>query len=158
MTEGSNPLAGSRLLRVLGQLALGLVLLGAALGTWHVISPLTSPIDYVLLPDTLPALPRTQRPQTLDPALFTGRVADAYRVAREKPGLLERVACYCGCYLSSGHQNNLDCFSDRHPEKCEICAGIALRAAELEKAGYLPADIKRLIDRQFAPQGGKEQE
>jgi hypothetical protein len=156
MSESPNPPSGNRLFRALGQLGLAFVLLGAALGTWHVISPQTSPIDYILLPETLPALPRTQRPQTLDPALFTGRVAEAYRVAREKPSLLERVACYCGCYLSAGHQNNLDCFSDRHPENCEICVGIALRAAELQKAGYLPADIKRLIDRQFAPRGGKD--
>jgi hypothetical protein len=147
---------GPRLLRILGQVALGLVLLGAGLGTWHVISPQTSPIDYFLLRETLPAVPRSPRLQTLDPTLFTGRVAEAFRMARERPGLLEHVACYCGCYLSAGHQNNLDCFTDRHPERCEICVGIALRAAELEKAGYLPPDIRRLIDRQFARQGKRD--
>jgi hypothetical protein len=62
----------------------------------------------------LPALPRHPRPATLAPELFSGRVAEAYRIAREVPELLERMPCYCGCYVSDRHQNNLDCYVDRH--------------------------------------------
>ena len=127
-----------------------LVLLAVGLGTWHVVSPRTSPIDYFLLPETLPAIPHARRPQTLDPALFTGDVAEAYRVARNRPELLEQMPCYCGCYLTQGHQNLLDCFVDRHPANCPTCVAIALRAEKLEKRGYAPADIKRLIDREYA--------
>jgi len=127
-----------------------LVLVAAGVGTWHVVSPRTSPIDYLLLPETLPAVPRAQRPATLDPELFTGEVAEAYRVARDRPELLEQMPCYCGCYVTQGHQNLLDCFRDRHPEGCPICLAIALRAARLEKVGYSPADIKRLIYREYA--------
>lgn len=134
---------------------LALILVAAGLGTWHFVSPRTSPIDYVLLPETLPAVPRAQRPRTLDPALFTGEVAEAYRLARNRPDLLEQMPCYCGCYLTQGHQNLLDCFADRHPEHCPTCVAIALRAAKLEKRGYSPADIKRLIDREYA---GKKRE
>jgi len=135
-----------------------LVLVAAGLGTWHVVSPRTSPIDYFLLPETLPAIPRAQRPPTLDPALFTGEVAEAYRVARDRPELLEQMPCYCGCYVTQGHQNLLDCFRDRHPESCPTCVAIALRAAKLDKVGYSPADIKRMIDREYAskmPQTGR---
>ena len=131
--------------------ALAVVLLAAAVGTWHVISPRSSPINYFLTAESLPAVPRPHRPQTLDPGLFTGRVAEGYRVARERPALLEQMPCYCGCYLTHGHQNNLDCFRDRHGETCEMCLAIALRAEELDKAGYDATDIKKLIDRRFAP-------
>ncbi len=62
----------------------------------------------------LPAIPRNPRPATLSPELFTGKVAKVYRIAQEVPELLERMPCYCGCYVNPGHQNNLDCYTDRH--------------------------------------------
>jgi hypothetical protein len=62
----------------------------------------------------LPAIPRNPRPETLSPELFTGQVAKVYRIAQEVPELLERMPCYCGCYVSDQHQNNLDCYTDRH--------------------------------------------
>lgn len=144
-SKGARPLRS-----LLVSAILVLVLLGAGLGTWHFVSPRSSPIDFFLLPETLPAIPRPKRPQTLDPALFTGDLAEAYRMARDRPELLEQMPCYCGCYLTRGHQNLLDCFADRHPESCPTCVAIALRAAKLEKRGYAPEDIKRLIDREYA--------
>ena len=62
----------------------------------------------------LPAIPRNPRPATLSPELFTGQVAKVYRIAQEVPELLERMPCYCGCYVNPGHRNNLDCYTDRH--------------------------------------------
>jgi len=62
----------------------------------------------------LPAIPRNPRPTTLSPALFTGEAARAYQIAQEVPELLERMPCYCGCYVNPGHRNNLDCYTDRH--------------------------------------------
>jgi len=62
----------------------------------------------------LPATPHNPRPATLPPELFTGQVARAYRIAQEVPELLERMPCYCGCYVNPGHRNNLDCYTDRH--------------------------------------------
>lgn len=62
----------------------------------------------------LPAVPREARPATLSPALFTGKVREAYRIAREAPELLEHMPCYCGCYVGNQHRNNLDCYVDRH--------------------------------------------
>jgi uncharacterized protein YbaR (Trm112 family) len=62
----------------------------------------------------LPAIPRSPRPGTLSPELFTGQVAKVYRIAQEVPEMLERMPCYCGCYVSDRHQNNLDCYTDRH--------------------------------------------
>jgi hypothetical protein len=62
----------------------------------------------------LPAIPRNPRPATRPPELFAGKVAKVYRIAQEVPELLERMPCYCGCYVSDRHQNNLDCYTDRH--------------------------------------------
>lgn len=62
----------------------------------------------------LPAMPRNPKPSTLSPLLFTGQVARAYQIAQEVPELLERMPCYCGCYVNPGHRNNLDCYTDRH--------------------------------------------
>lgn len=62
----------------------------------------------------LPAIPRNPRPTTLPPGLFSGKVAKAYRIAREAPELIERMPCYCGCYQTDNHQNNLDCYVDTH--------------------------------------------
>jgi len=65
-------------------------------------------------PWALPAIPRNPRPQTLSPLLFSGQVARAYQIAQEVPELLQRMPCYCGCYVNPGHRNNLDCYTDRH--------------------------------------------
>lgn len=144
--------------RLLANVAVLLALLAVAVATWHVVSPQSSPINYLLTPEALPAVPRGRRPETLDPALFTGKVAEAYRVARQRPALLERLPCYCGCYLTAGHQNNLDCFRDRHGETCDMCVEIALEAERLARAGYGAADIKATIDRRFAPRKGPSAE
>ena len=62
----------------------------------------------------LPAVPSNPRSATLSSALFTDKVAKAYQIAEEVPELLERMPCYCGCYVNPGHRNNLDCYTDRH--------------------------------------------
>lgn len=63
----------------------------------------------------IPAQPRTPRPMTLNPANFDNPdVKVAYQAAKEAPEALENVACYCGCFRTSGHRNNLDCFTDNH--------------------------------------------
>lgn len=144
----------SRRRQLLADAAALLTLLAVAIGTWHLVSPQSSPINYLLTPEPLPAVPRARRPETLDPALFGGKVAEGYRIARERPALLERLPCYCGCYLTAGHQNNLDCFRDRHGETCDMCVQIALEAERLARAGYGAADIKAIVDRRFAPRKG----
>jgi hypothetical protein len=131
-----------------------LVLAAIVLGTWHLVSPRSSPLNCLFAKDPLPAVPHARRPDTLDPALFTGRSAEGYRIARQRPELLERLACYCGCYLTDGHQNHLDCFRDRHGETCDMCLQIALEAEKLARAGYGVEDIKAIVDRRFAPRKG----
>jgi hypothetical protein len=143
--------AGHYRRRPLLETSLLLMMAALALVTWHFLSPRSSPINSLLTGSTLPAVPRHQRPITLDPALFTGQAQEGYRIARERPALLESLPCYCGCYTNRGHQNLLDCFADRHAETCSTCLSMALAAQALEKRGYDIEDILALLNRKFAP-------
>ena len=63
----------------------------------------------------LPAIPHETRPVTLPPESFTDdEIRRSYQAAKDHPEVLETVSCYCGCYGSAGHRNNLDCYRDNH--------------------------------------------
>ena len=63
----------------------------------------------------LPAVPHETRPITLPPESFEdGEIRQSYQAAKDYPEVLETVSCYCGCYGSAGHRNNLDCYKDNH--------------------------------------------
>src|SRR5580700_9462478 len=55
---------------------------------------------------------------TLDPNNFQGTVREAYEVAEKDPALLAQLHCYCGCDVTDGHKNLLDCFRDNHGSTC----------------------------------------
>ena len=56
---------------------------------------------------------RETRP-TLDPARFTGKPAEAFRVAREIPDVIDQIHCYCGCDREARHVSLLSCYVDGH--------------------------------------------
>lgn len=96
--------------------------------------------------------PRTPRPATLDPAMFSEPdVRLAYQAAKEIPEILENLPCYCGCFSNSGHRNNLDCFHDAHGEECLMCRAIALEAQQQRKLGVSLPEIKKRIDEKWSP-------
>jgi len=79
------------------------------------------PSDYIARHPTLrnrlilPAIPHETRPVTLPPESFANdEVRRSYQAAKDHPEVLETVSCYCGCYGSAGHRNNLDCYKDNH--------------------------------------------
>ena len=59
-------------------------------------------------------LDRTVYPETLSPSLFSGAVADGYKIAKAIPHILAEIHCYCGCDRSMGHPDLLHCFVDSH--------------------------------------------
>jgi hypothetical protein len=81
---------------------------------------------------------------TLDPAQFTGKARAAYQAAKEIPGILVELPCFCGCMDSKelGHKNNLYCFADSHGNICDLCQTIALEAKEMNRKG-LPVETIR---------------
>ena len=87
-------------------LAFGLTMLRRGEAPSGVSSPTTSP--------TLPAASRRETRPTLDPAQFVGKAAEAHRVAREIPDVLDQLYCYCGCDKHQGHKSLLSCYTDGH--------------------------------------------
>ena len=55
---------------------------------------------------------RENRP-TLSPGKFTGKVKQAYEIARTIPEVLDRLYCYCQCG-DIGHKSLLSCYVDGH--------------------------------------------
>jgi hypothetical protein len=86
---------------------------GIALG-WRIEAP--SPGGTATLSAGTPvasAARRETRP-TLDPARFVGKAADAHRVARDIPEVLDQLYCYCECDKHLGHKSLLSCYTDGH--------------------------------------------
>ena len=120
---------------------------GLALLLLMAVAALAAPQPHILTPHA-----RKPRKETLDPAQFQNpEVRKAYQVARDKPALLEKMACYCGCMGSvEDHASNQECFTDNHGQGCAICRRIALEASEMDEQ-KMPADkIKREIDNRYA--------
>jgi hypothetical protein len=87
---------------------------------------------------------------TLDPDLFMGEVREAYQIARQNPGLLAQLHCYCGCDKSEGHKSLLDCYRDKHGSTCGICVGEARMAAQLSQQGMPVEQIRDSIRARYA--------
>jgi len=56
---------------------------------------------------------REKRP-TLPPEQFSGRVREAYSIARTIPEVLDKLYCYCRCKENFGHKSLLSCYVDTH--------------------------------------------
>jgi hypothetical protein len=85
----------------------------------------------------------------LSPALFVGKTAATYRIASEKPDLLDAMYCYCHCSKSIGHKSLLSCFTDNHAANCGICQDQALYANSLDNKGYDIAMVRKEVDKKY---------
>jgi len=88
--------------------------------------------------------------QTLSPAHFTGRVAKAYRIAREIPEVLDSLYCYCECKKNFGHKSLLTCYVDKHGAYCDVCIEEAIMAYDMYQSGKDILTIRRAVDRRFS--------
>ena len=89
---------------------------------------------------------------TLDPEIFTGSVRQAYWIAKEIPGTLAQVPCYCKCDRSLGHKSLHTCFTDDHGSKCGTCMNEAFSAYRLQKEkGLMPEQIREKIVAEYSP-------
>jgi hypothetical protein len=126
-----------------------LLFIGGVFGGWVIFSQKEMELDSVIPGIDLnayPVPPGGETRPTLSPALFFGRVAMAYRAAREIPQVLDKIYCYCDCELNFGHKSNLTCFVDRHGTKCDICVNQALDAYQMTQEGLPVEEIKKRID------------
>lgn len=86
---------------------------------------------------------------TLEPAKFTGKTRDAYRIAREAPQLIAQLPCYCHCDRGLGHKSLHSCYVDDHAAHCAVCVDEVLIAYDLQKRGLSPQQIREEIVKQF---------
>lgn len=83
---------------------------------------------------------------TLEPSKFIGKTREAYKVAREIPGTLSQLPCYCHCDRGFGHKSLHSCFEDEHASQCAVCTEEALMAYTLQKNQKLtPEQIRKII-------------
>lgn len=88
--------------------------------------------------------------ETLSPALFYGATADAYRIAKEIPEVLDSLHCYCECKKNFGHKSLLTCYVDEHAKHCDVCLDEAFMAYELYRQGKDVKTIRSAVDQRFS--------
>jgi hypothetical protein len=88
--------------------------------------------------------------ETLNPEYFVGATRAAYQIAKEIPGVLDSLYCYCECKKNFGHKSLLSCYVDDHGAYCDICMEEAFMAYELHKQGKSVAEIRRAVDGRYA--------
>ena len=113
-----------------------------------VVYSTTKPTKYVE-----PVAPATgqlveTRP-VMSSAFYTGKAAEAYRIAAEIPKIIDSQFCYCYCKKNHQHKTLLTCFTNEHGSKCDTCINEVLYAYELYKQGKTLDEIIVSVDKKF---------
>ena len=82
-------------------------------------------------------------------AFYTGKAAEAYRIAAEIPKVIDSQFCYCYCKKNHQHKTLLTCFTNKHGSKCDTCINEVLYAYELYKQGKTLDEIIVAVDKKF---------
>jgi hypothetical protein len=85
----------------------------------------------------------------LTDAVFTGKVAEAYRIAAEIPKVLDSLFCYCYCKKNHNHKTLLTCYTNKHGSKCDICLNEVFYAYDLYNQGRSLDEIVIAVDKKF---------
>ena len=85
----------------------------------------------------------------LTDAVFTGKVAEAYRIAAEIPKVLDSLFCYCYCKKNHDHKTLLTCYTNKHGSKCDICLNEVFYAYDLYNQGKTLDEIVIAVDKKF---------
>ncbi len=104
----------------------------------------------------LEATTRQETRPTQDPLLYANDpyIKEAYTIAREIPGVLDKIFCYCYCALNpqSKHKSLLTCYVDDHSSKCGTCLREAVVAKQLTAQGKKPEEIAKIFADYYATQ------
>ena len=85
----------------------------------------------------------------LTDAVFTGKVAEAYRIAAEIPKIIDSLFCYCYCKKNHNHKTLLTCYTNKHGSKCDICLNEVFYAYDLYNQGKTLDEIVIAVDKKF---------
>jgi hypothetical protein len=77
------------------------------------------------------------------------RAREAYRVAREIPGILDGIYCHCDCAERDGKRSLLGCFEGTMASTCGICRGEATLAGKLNAKGKSLDEIRAAVDDEY---------
>ena len=95
-----------------------------------VVYSATKPVEY-----RTPIAPATgqliETRSVMSSAFYTGKAAEAYRIAAEIPKVIDSQFCYCYCKKNHQHKTLLTCFTNKHGSKCDTCINEVLDADEL---------------------------
>ena len=90
-------------------------------------------------------------PPTLPAANYFGKTREAYAAAKEIPGTLAQLPCYCYCDKAFGHKSLHTCFVDDHASQCAVCVDEALLAYRLQKdEKKTPEQVRQIIIEKYA--------
>ena len=108
----------------------------------------TKPVEY-----GTPIAPATgqliETRSVMSSAFYTGKVAEAYRIAAEIPKVIDSQFCYCYCKKNHQHKTLLTCFTNEHGSKCDTCINEVLYSYELYKQGKTLDEIIVSVDKKF---------
>lgn len=97
-------------------------------------------------PDPRPGITAAK---VLPEATVPPRYRDAYRAAREIPGVLDGIYCHCDCEEHRGLRSLLACFEGDMPQSCGICLAEARLAHRMHRSGKGLAEIREAVDRAY---------
>ena len=90
-------------------------------------------------------------PPTLPAEKFFGKSREAYAAAKEIPGTLAQLPCYCYCDKAFGHKSLHTCFVDDHASQCAVCVDEALLAYRLQKEEKkTPEQVRQIIIEKYS--------
>jgi hypothetical protein len=90
-------------------------------------------------------------PATLPATNFSGKTREAYAAAKEIPGTLAQLPCYCYCDKAFGHKSLHTCFEDDHAAQCAVCVDEALLAYRLQKEEKkTPEQVRQIIIEKYS--------
>jgi Protein of unknown function with PCYCGC motif len=73
-------------------------------------------------------------------------VANVYAMAKEIPGIIDGIHCYCDCARNFGHRSLMTCFESDHGAGCDVCLREVMIAYQLSQQGQSLSQIRAQID------------
>lgn len=94
-----------------------------------------------------------------DYAYYSQKTFDTYTIATKIPDVLQKLPCYCGCGVHSGHKSVKNCFLkdtggyDDHGAYCDMCMDEVLDAYTWYIDGLSIKEIRQGIDKKYGKFG-----